>query len=652
MRKFLLNANILLLFGVLISGNAAAQIMTFEFAGKPGDQVTENSNFNDAKLSSAVISRGSGITATGNTDRFNSTNWDATATIGLNDYVEFTVTPTAGNKFTIANIVLQHQRSGTGPKSFVIRTSLDAFAANSCSEVTIPDVTTTQTTTFTLNLPSQNQPLTIRVYGYNSEGTTGTWGPGDFAGGNDIVVNGTTEADAFSAETDITSFSIPQQTGSATINPTNHTVNIEVEYGTPVASLVPTIGLSNGATISPASNASRDFTLPVTYNVTAEDGITTQPWVVTVTVSTVEPGPKVVATTPINKALDIATNASFSLTFDTNIQKKSGSLRVFKAVNDQEVASISVTDISVNGKVAEVSLPSPLEVSHSYYIKVDKGTFSNLAGLDFDGITSDIAWQFTTNKVSSNATLIDLKVDGTTVTGFSPATLEYTISYPYGTAEVPDVTYTLMDITATVTTTDPTVLPGYSTVEVTAQDGKTNLTYKVNFSWSAASTNASVTSSIYSVNEVDGTITNVPANTTIEAFRSNLTPAPNATFEVYSNARAAIATDIQTGYKVVVTAQDGITKKSYTITLLTGIDTQESILVDTYPNPFTSDFTIKAGRVIHSVSLSNLLGQKQMEQAVDRSEVGVSLPNFPVGVYIVTIIFEDGTSTKLRMVKR
>jgi len=38
-----------------------------------------------------------------------------------------------------------------------------------------------------------------------------------------------------------------------------------------------------GATVIPASGVSRDFTNPVPYTVTAEDGITIQEWVVTVT---------------------------------------------------------------------------------------------------------------------------------------------------------------------------------------------------------------------------------------------------------------------------------------------------------------------------------------------------------------------------------
>lgn len=83
--------------------------------------------------------------------------------------------------------------------------------------------------------------------------------------------------------TDIIIFTLPTQTGAATINTTNHTVAIEVSYLATVTNLTPYISLSYGATISPASMTSRDFTTPQTYTVTALDGTTTQNWTVTVT---------------------------------------------------------------------------------------------------------------------------------------------------------------------------------------------------------------------------------------------------------------------------------------------------------------------------------------------------------------------------------
>ena len=86
-------------------------------------------------------------------------------------------------------------------------------------------------------------------------------------------------------EADILSFSLPEQTGNATINPVNQTVDVEVEYGTDITSLTPTISISEGAIISPASQITQNFEAPVTYSVTAEDQMTTREWVVTVSIA-------------------------------------------------------------------------------------------------------------------------------------------------------------------------------------------------------------------------------------------------------------------------------------------------------------------------------------------------------------------------------
>jgi hypothetical protein len=85
-----------------------------------------------------------------------------------------------------------------------------------------------------------------------------------------------------SSAKDITSFMLAEQTGAATIDTVNHTVKIEVKHGTDLSNLAPTITVSEGASISPASGVARDFTGPVAYTVTAEDG-TQQTWTVTVT---------------------------------------------------------------------------------------------------------------------------------------------------------------------------------------------------------------------------------------------------------------------------------------------------------------------------------------------------------------------------------
>ncbi len=69
------------------------------------------------------------------------------------------------------------------------------------------------------------------------------------------------------------------------VSAADHTVAVEVPSGTDVTALVPTIAVSENATLAPESGVAQDFTSPVTYTVTAQDG-TAQDWVVTVTVAT------------------------------------------------------------------------------------------------------------------------------------------------------------------------------------------------------------------------------------------------------------------------------------------------------------------------------------------------------------------------------
>ncbi|MGM0624498.1 MAG: choice-of-anchor J domain-containing protein [Bacteroidota bacterium] len=95
-----------------------------------------------------------------------------------------------------------------------------------------------------------------------------------------------------STETDILTYSFPEETGAATIDDVNHTIDVEVGNGTDLTALVADFTLSTGATATVAGTTqesgvtANDFTSPVTYTVTAEDGTTTQDWVVTVTEAT------------------------------------------------------------------------------------------------------------------------------------------------------------------------------------------------------------------------------------------------------------------------------------------------------------------------------------------------------------------------------
>jgi len=88
-----------------------------------------------------------------------------------------------------------------------------------------------------------------------------------------------------STETDILTFTIPNQMTSS-VNSGNHTVTIQMPYGTDASSLTPTITLSSGATIDPLSGVAQDFTNTFNYTVTAEDEVTEQEWDIIVIVTT------------------------------------------------------------------------------------------------------------------------------------------------------------------------------------------------------------------------------------------------------------------------------------------------------------------------------------------------------------------------------
>ncbi|GAB3979109.1 hypothetical protein GCM10028806_43710 [Spirosoma terrae] len=80
----------------------------------------------------------------------------------------------------------------------------------------------------------------------------------------------------------MTSFVFSALSPAVTGTITSNAISATVTSGTDLTKLVPTIAISAKATVSPASGVAQDFTNPVPYSVTAEDG-TKQTYTVTVT---------------------------------------------------------------------------------------------------------------------------------------------------------------------------------------------------------------------------------------------------------------------------------------------------------------------------------------------------------------------------------
>ena len=92
-----------------------------------------------------------------------------------------------------------------------------------------------------------------------------------------------------------------------------------------------------------------------------------------------------------------------------------------------------------------------------------------------------------------DATLSALKVDGNSVTGFTPNSESYLMPLLGGTTIVPQITLaTPADASATTVITQATSIPGIGKVEVTSQDGSTSKTYTISYYIGAPNVNAPI----------------------------------------------------------------------------------------------------------------------------------------------------------------
>ena len=83
---------------------------------------------------------------------------------------------------------------------------------------------------------------------------------------------------------------------------------------------------------------------------------------------------------------------------------------------------------------------------------------------------------------ANDASLSDLKVAGSTITGFAPGIVNYNYEVLIGTTVVPQITsVTTTNSSATTVITQATSIPGNATVVVTSQNGTVNSTYTVSF---------------------------------------------------------------------------------------------------------------------------------------------------------------------------
>ena len=246
--------------------------------------------------------------------------------------------------------------------------------------------------------------------------------------------------------TDITAFSFTAQTGTAVIDGVAYTVAVGVAAGTSLTALVPTIAVSSGATINPASGATQDFTNDVAYTVTAQDGSTTQAWTVTVTEENAAPDDITLANSTIDEknAMDdvigrlSATDANTSDTHtyslvagtggtDNASFRISGSDLVAAAVFDFEIKSAYSVRIAVaDGNGGTFAKAFALTVNDVTNIS-QTITFGALAAVTSGGssfnLTATASSRLAVSYSSSDASVASIAGSTVTIVGAGTATI-------------------------------------------------------------------------------------------------------------------------------------------------------------------------------------------------------------------------------------
>lgn len=503
-------------------------------------RVSTNASLNTIKLTPTSTLTNTGTV--GNTTTYTTSVSNATASV--------TVTPTAGDPNATIKVNGVVVASGTASGAIALA---EGGTTTINTVVTAQDGTTTRIYSIAVNrAPSNNALLSaIKLTPTSPLTNTGT-------------VGNTTTYTA----------SVGNATTSVTVTPTTQDANATVKV--------------NGITVL-SGTASGSIALPVgntTINtvVTAQDGTTTRTYSITVTRISSNAFLSTIKLTPASTLTNAGTDGS-TTTYTTSVSNATTSVKVTPTAIDPN-ATITVNGITVTSGTASGSIP----------LAVGENAI-NIVVTASDGVTT---WSYIiiVTRISNNALLSSIKLTPAstlTNTGTVGSTTTYTTSVGFATASV-TVTPTTADANATVTVNGAAVTSGTASGSialpegatttintiVTAQDGTTTHTYSIAVTRAPSSnavlsniklTPASVLTNTGTFGSTTTYSTSV-SNATTSVTVTSTTQDPNATETVNGtpvssgmpSGSIALAVGFNT-INTVVTAQDGVTTRTFSITV-------------------------------------------------------------------------------------
>lgn len=135
-----------------------------------------------------------------------------TGSVNTAEYYQVTLTPTAGYALTVDSIQFSFERSGTGVRTYAVRSNLDGYTANLNAIYGVPainvivqpgnifwlkkDITTPQNRNIIyltgMGFGGLTAPVTFRFYGWNAEAASGTFSIDNakFSGSTTLLTTG------------------------------------------------------------------------------------------------------------------------------------------------------------------------------------------------------------------------------------------------------------------------------------------------------------------------------------------------------------------------------------------------------------------------------------------------------------------------------
>jgi len=272
---------------------------------------------------------------------------------------------------------------------------------------------------------------------------------------------------------------------------------------------------------------------------------------------------------------------------------------------------------------------------------------------------SELEYTITVNRAAPNtdATLLNLAVStGELTPEFNSTIHDYTV----------DVAYNISSIHITATTNDPNasisgtgnkqlaVGENIYTITVTAEDGSTELEYAVIVNRAAPNTDATLLNLAVSTGELtpefNSTIHDYTVDVAYNISSIHITATtndPNASISGTGNKQLAVGENI---YTISVTAQDGVTKLDYTVTVTRSVGILESTLagIGIYPNPTTGELRITNYKLlITKIEIINIAGKKLLSfESVTFPETTIDISHLEAGTYFVKAATEQGEVIK------